>query len=190
MRRRRARLEPRVTKLSRKVELASSDHGLWEYYDSKTGAGLNVYPFGGSAALFIEALRDRHQAEAFAVGGKREGAIRRLQRLEDGEVLAEVSVEGTFEVPVTKFSSATKLFDGAEVTMTFADPHGVVGDGLVTVRFPAYPHVAPLTGHAGDTVTVRGYERRGCGCGAAPGLVPAVLLLALRRAWLRGCRRR
>jgi len=170
------------------LELASSDHGLWEYYDSKTGAGLNVYQFGWSAALFMEALRDRHQAEAFAVGTKREGSIRRLQRLEDGAVLAEVSVEGTAEVPVTTFAAAagSKLFDGSEVSMTFADPHGVAGAGVVTVRFPAYPQVEPLTGRVGDTVTVRGYERRGCGCSAASG----PLLLVLLFGCLRVCRRR
>ncbi|MBK7860116.1 MAG: hypothetical protein IPJ65_16180 [Archangiaceae bacterium] len=167
------------------LELGASDHGLWEYYDSKTGKGLNCYQFGWSAALYLEALRDRHQAEAFAVGLKRSGEIHRLVRLSDAVVLAEVQVEGSFEVPHVEITTTgAELFDGAPVSFAFTDPHGVVGDKAVTVSFPAWPGVEPKTAHVGDSVTVSGYQPRACGCGAAPGgwlMLAALALLKARR---------
>lgn len=163
------------------LELVASDHGIWEYYDARTGAGLNAYQFGWSGALFLEALRDRHQADAFAVGSRREGEIRRLSRLADGAVLAEVSVDGSYEVPVTRFSAPAELFDGSPVTLSFSDPHGVVGDAAVQVRFPAFPAAEEVTAHIGDQVVVQGYEKRGCGCSAGPGFFTLALLLLCRR---------
>jgi len=166
--------------------------------------------------VFVEALRRRYEEETFALsnGGaptSREGQIRRLYRFSDGGILAEVSVEGTRELPRTRFASTGVLFSSDAVTITFTDPTGAVGGRAVSIAFPLLDQAdveitpgaggavqtlslngAPITVTAmvGDTVRLphfRFSSERSCGCGAGAGAGPGgplggLVLLVLARA--------
>lgn len=91
----------------RLLDLGAGQTEPYEHYDADTGAGLGAAGFGATAAVLLEAARNRHQAETFVLerGGVakvRQGELRRVFRHMDGAVLMEISAEGTSELPWTK----------------------------------------------------------------------------------------
>ncbi len=214
--------EAKAEELRQKVlDLVVSEGQLREYYDSTSGQGLNVSAFGWSGALYLELMRHRHEAEGFVVqeGGPaktRQGYLRRLFRLSDGKLLAEVSAEGTYEVPRTTFESATQLFADEPIAITFEDPFQRVEGRTLTVTLPELSEakvsvteaggtvrteeprakgteVIRITARVGDRIEVSRFRFKGqggCGCGTSGGLeLVALSSLAVLARARRGLRR-
>lgn len=122
------------------LTLLASQPNLYASY-SEAGAPLGPGGSGVAAAIAVEAMRDRHQEEAFAlenggVAAQRSGHLRRLFRLTDGRLLMEVSVEGTDELPVTSIIAQTQIFSGEPMRLRFDDPDGLIGAAKIRVAFP------------------------------------------------------
>jgi len=199
---------------TRLLDTIAGQPAMFAHYGAFSGVGLEAAGTSTTAAVFVEALRRRYEEETFALssGGaptSREGRIRRLYRFSDGAILAEVSVEGTRELPRTRFASTGVLFSTEAVTLTFTDPTGAVGGREISIAFPLLDQAdveitpgaggavqtlslsgAPITVPAmvGDTVRLphfRYRSERSCGCGAgagAGGPVGGLVLLVLARA--------
>ncbi|MDQ3264025.1 MAG: hypothetical protein M3Y59_10230 [Myxococcota bacterium] len=185
-----------------------------EAFDPETGAGRGPGCFGTSAAVAVAIARNRHQEEAFAVerGGLprvRQGQLRRMIRISNGQLLLEVRVAGSREVPVTTLSAADQLFAEVPMGIELSDPHGLIGDAEVEMRLPAYEKLQArwtagpgagrtldlegeeltLTARVGDRIELSGLRFVGaqtCGCagggGAGLGALGVLLwLLAVHR---------
>ena len=157
--------------------------------------------------MAILALRDRYQEEPFdveagAFAKHREGRVRRMFRLGDGALAMEVRVEGSDELPFTRWASERQILSVDPTTMTFEDLDGLIGDRVIHVSLPIVEEAqvvlrpagggsekktlkgpdARLDVHAGDTVelTITRFtgERSGCGCTSGGG-TEALLLLGV-----------
>lgn len=202
----------------RLLETSTRPDGHWEYYDSKTGEGINAYQYGWSGALYMELLRDRHQAEAFDVSRaqpalSREGFIQRLTRLSDGQDLVLIEAVGTSQLPRSVITSEQPLFTGAPVTLSFADPWATLGTGELQLRLPSFQRAKLELGsadgavttsefRAGEVITAKvgqrlvvsdyrfGGDADGCACGASgPGSLLGVAAFVLARLGRKRSRR-
>ncbi len=180
-----------------------------ESFDPETGAGRGPGCFGTSAAVAVAIARNRHQEEAFAVerGGlprARSGQLRRMIRISNGQLLLEVKVEGSRELPVTTLHSSEQLFAEDPMAIELGDPHGLIGDAEVSLHLPAYERLQArwtagpgagktlelegedlvLTARVGDRIELSelrfvGAQTCGCASGGGAGLGALVVLLGL-----------
>lgn len=200
------------------LDRITSEASPREHYRADTGAGLGVSGFDTSAAVFVEALRNRHQAETFMVsrGGnakERTGAIRRMFNL-NGFLYYEVVVPESMEVPVTRMTAAAAILRDEPTVIELSDPRGLLGAREFTLRFPRFSALSfvriregareeaaledttgegvSLTAKVGDRIELHDlrYPGEGCGCGQAGGAGPLAVALGLLVALRAGAGRR
>jgi len=197
---------------TRLLDTIAAQPAMFAHYGAFSGAGLGAAGTSTTAAVFIEALRRRYEEETFALSSgntptAREGQIRAMYRFSDGVALAEVSVQGTRELPRTRFASTAELFSGGEMTITFSDPTGEVGRKAITLSFPVLDRAEVELVHADglsqvfkptgapvqvatvfdDTVRLRSYHfagQRECGCVAGEGAPLGAAAIAMI-SWMR-----
>ncbi|HEY8212428.1 MAG TPA: trehalase family glycosidase [Myxococcaceae bacterium] len=195
---------------TRLLDTLAAQPAMYAHYAAFTGVGLEAAGTSTTAAVFVEALRRRYEEETFALLGgsvptSRQGQIRRMFRFSDGVVLAEISVDGTRELPRTHFTAAAAIFSGDPTALTFADPTGAVGTREITVSLPAFDQAeveiehgdgsaetmslekAPLsvTVRLDDTLRLQRYHFAGehsCGCGEGGGAPLGALAMVIARA--------
>ncbi|HYV45507.1 MAG TPA: trehalase family glycosidase [Myxococcaceae bacterium] len=196
---------------TRLLDTIAAQPAMFAHYGAFSGAGVGAAGTSTTAAVFIEALRRRYEEETFALSSGntptvREGQIRRMYRFSDGVALAEVSVDGTRELPRTRFAATAELFSGSEMTITFSDPTREVARRGITLSFPVLdqaevevvhpdgssqvfkPKAAPvqITARFDDTVRLRNYHftgERACGCAAGEGAPLGAAWLLIAMAW-------
>jgi hypothetical protein len=139
-----------------------------------------------------------------------------MYRFSDGVLLAEISVDGTHELPRTQFTGSTEMFSGDTTTLAFTDVTGLIAGREITVSLPAFDQVdveiqhrdgsvqtaslkgAPIsiTAQVDDTLRLQKYHFAGdqsCGCGAGTGAPVGALgglaMLIARAMALRNVRR-